>query len=52
MTIHQANALPELQFRAEPELSADAFVDLLRRSTLAARRPVEDRATSDSPGGS
>lgn len=27
----------------EPALSVDAFIDLLRRSTLAERRPVEDR---------
>ena len=28
----------------EDELSADDFVDILRRSTLADRRPVDDRA--------
>jgi len=27
----------------EPDLAADAFIDLLERSTLAARRPVADR---------
>src|SRR5690606_22271624 len=29
----------------EPDLSADEFIDLLIRSTLAERRPVGDRAT-------
>jgi|GEM_PF-6279222 hypothetical protein len=29
----------------EPSLSADEFVDVLRRSTLAERRPVADAAT-------
>ncbi|MBA4029706.1 MAG: GNAT family N-acetyltransferase [Planctomyces sp.] len=33
--------LPALQFQLEPALSAVEFIDLLRRSTLAARRPVD-----------
>ena len=28
----------------EPDLAVDAFIDVLRRSTLAERRPVGDRA--------
>ena len=28
----------------EPDLAIDAFIDVLRRSTLAERRPVADRA--------
>jgi predicted N-acetyltransferase YhbS len=28
----------------EPDLTVDAFIDVLRRSTLAERRPVADRA--------
>jgi len=32
-------------FRLEPDLTADEFVDVLRRSTLAQRRPVDDRET-------
>jgi len=31
--------------RLEPDLETDAFIDVLRRSTLAGRRPVDDRAT-------
>ena len=34
----------EIQIDLEPTLSADEFVDVLRRSTLAERRPVDDRA--------
>ncbi|MEZ6145675.1 MAG: GNAT family N-acetyltransferase [Planctomycetaceae bacterium] len=30
------------KFNLEPDLSVDAFIDLLRRSTLAERRPVDD----------
>ncbi len=33
------------QFSTEPRLGVDEFVDLLRRSTLAERRPVDSRAT-------
>ena len=32
-------------YRLEPDLTADEFVDVLRRSTLAQRRPVDDRET-------
>lgn len=31
-------------YSLEPELEVDEFIDVLRRSTLAERRPVEDRA--------
>lgn len=36
-----------IDYQLEPELSADEFIDLLVRSTLAERRPVGDRATID-----
>ena len=32
-----------IQYAMEPELSVDEFIDVLRRSTLAERRPVDDR---------
>jgi len=35
-------------YAIEPQLSADEFVDVLRRSTLAERRPVDDRARIES----
>ncbi len=31
-------------YALEPELSADDFIDVLKRSTLAERRPVNERA--------
>lgn len=31
-------------YRSEPDLGADEFIDVLQRSTLAERRPVDDRA--------
>ena len=31
-------------YQSEPSLSADEFIDVLRRSTLAERRPVSDSA--------
>ena len=31
-------------FRDEPGLTAEEFIEILRRSTLAERRPVDDRA--------
>lgn len=31
-----------IAYQSEPQLSAEAFIDLLHRSGLAARRPVED----------
>jgi ribosomal protein S18 acetylase RimI-like enzyme len=37
----------EFQYQLEPQLTPEAFVDLLRRSTLAERRPVDDRSTID-----
>jgi predicted N-acetyltransferase YhbS len=33
-----------LSYGNEPDLSVDAFIDVLRRSSLAERRPVADRA--------
>ncbi|MBX3441883.1 MAG: GNAT family N-acetyltransferase [Planctomyces sp.] len=33
---------PTVDYQLEPQLSADEFVDVLRRSTLAERRPVDD----------
>lgn len=33
----------EIQYAIEPELSVDEFIQVLVRSTLAERRPVEDR---------
>lgn len=33
----------DVRYAIEPELSADEFIDVLRRSTLAERRPVDDR---------
>jgi predicted GNAT superfamily acetyltransferase len=35
--------VPGITFSEEPELGVDEFVDVLRRSTLAERRPVADR---------
>ncbi|MCE9607261.1 MAG: GNAT family N-acetyltransferase [Planctomycetia bacterium] len=34
-----------IDYRLEPDLTAEAFIGLLVRSTLAERRPVDDRAT-------
>lgn len=34
-------------YQLEPALSADEFIDVLRRSTLAERRPVDDRERMD-----
>ena len=33
----------EILYAIEPELGVDEFIDVLRRSTLAERRPVDDR---------
>jgi predicted N-acetyltransferase YhbS len=33
------------RYTTEPELTPDEFIDVLRRSTLAERRPVDDLAT-------
>lgn len=38
------HADPDYFIKVEPKLSADEFIDVLQRSTLAARRPVHDRA--------
>ena len=35
----------DVQLKLEPGLSATEFIDILQRSTLAERRPVEDAAT-------
>jgi len=32
----------DIRYAEEPALAADEFIDLLRRSTLAERRPVDD----------
>ncbi len=32
----------QIRYQLEPELGTDEFIDLLRRSTLAERRPVDD----------
>ena len=37
--------MPEITYALAPELSPFEFIDLLRRSTLAARRPVDDLDT-------
>lgn len=34
----------ETSYQTEPELSAEEFIDVLTRSTLAERRPVDDPA--------
>ncbi|MEO8497987.1 MAG: GNAT family N-acetyltransferase, partial [Planctomycetota bacterium] len=35
----------EFTYQLEPNLTPDEFVDVLRRSTLSERRPVDDAAT-------
>jgi ribosomal protein S18 acetylase RimI-like enzyme len=34
-----------IDYQLEPDLSVEEFIDVLVRSTLAERRPVDDRAT-------
>ncbi len=34
-----------IEYKTEPQLGADEFIDVLVRSTLAERRPVDDRPT-------
>jgi ribosomal protein S18 acetylase RimI-like enzyme len=34
-----------INYQLEPDLSVDEFIDVLVRSTLAERRPIDDRAT-------
>ena len=36
-----------IDYRQEPELSVEEFIDVLIRSTLAERRPIEDRVTME-----
>ncbi|MEE9385498.1 MAG: GNAT family N-acetyltransferase [Nannocystaceae bacterium] len=36
---------PALRYAVEPDLSVDAFIGILRRSTLAERRPVAEPTT-------
>ena len=33
---------PEITYRSNIKLTADAFIDLLKRSTLGERRPIDD----------
>ena len=33
---------PEISYALEPHLTADEFIDVLKRSTLAERRPIDD----------
>jgi GNAT superfamily N-acetyltransferase len=33
-----------IRYQRDPALDAEAFIDLLRRSTLAERRPIDNRA--------
>jgi predicted N-acetyltransferase YhbS len=40
--ISEARALMSISYRVEPQLSSAEFVDVLRRSSLAERRPVDD----------
>jgi ribosomal protein S18 acetylase RimI-like enzyme len=37
----------DIEYSLEPNLPVDEFVDVLRRSTLAERRPVDDSQTMD-----
>lgn len=37
--------MPAVTYRLEPDLTSEEFIDVLVRSTLAERRPVEDLAT-------
>jgi predicted N-acetyltransferase YhbS len=36
---------PKMDYQQELNLTVDEFIDVLQRSTLAERRPVDDRAT-------
>jgi ribosomal protein S18 acetylase RimI-like enzyme len=36
--------MPEIEIRREPRLTAEEFLDVLQRSSLAERRPVDDPA--------
>jgi ribosomal protein S18 acetylase RimI-like enzyme len=37
--------MDKIEYGLEPHLTVDEFVDVLRRSTLAERRPVDDAST-------
>jgi hypothetical protein len=37
--------MDQIEYSVEPHLESEEFVDVLRRSTLAARRPVDDLPT-------
>lgn len=37
-----------ITYRREPDLAAEEFIDVLKRSTLAERRPVDDLSRIDS----
>jgi predicted N-acetyltransferase YhbS len=37
--------MPTVTYRLEPDLAAEEFIDVLARSTLAERRPVDDLDT-------
>jgi ribosomal protein S18 acetylase RimI-like enzyme len=37
-----------IAYQLEPQLTADEFIEVLRNSTLAERRPVDDRARIES----
>ena len=37
--------MTDVDYRVEPQLTADEFIDVLRRSTLAERRPVDQPDT-------
>ncbi|QEL15711.1 GNAT family N-acetyltransferase [Limnoglobus roseus] len=39
--------MQNIAYQLEPELTADEFIDLLHRSTLAERRPVHDRGVME-----
>jgi GNAT superfamily N-acetyltransferase len=46
-TLTMAGMPMTIEYQLEPNLSAEEFIDVLIRSTLAERRPVNDRATID-----
>lgn len=35
----------QVEYQVEPELTADEFIDVLKRSTLGERRPIDDLPT-------
>ena len=41
--MHPTDAVAEIVYNLEPSLSAEEFIDVLERSTLAQRRPVGNR---------